>query len=179
MMQDMSMYCLDIVMNSIKAQATEIKITLIDSKEEDVLSLRIEDNGCGMSEAMQARVCDPFFTTRTTRKVGLGVAFFKSMAMQCEGNFELSSKENVGTMIYSSVKKSHWDAPPLGNMPETLITLIQAKENIHYIFSYQSDKGLFILDTEEIKVILDGVSLLEPSILIWIKEYVSEQLALI
>ncbi len=176
MMQDFSMYCLDIAMNSVRANASEIKITLIDSEKEDCLSLCIEDNGNGMSDAQQRKVIDPFYTTRTTRKIGLGIAFFKSLADSCNGEFTLTSICNKGTLIKATAQKSHWDTPPVGNMPETVLTLIQTKDTIHWKFTFQSDLGLFILDTNEIKAILDDVSLTEPSILLWIKEYVTEQL---
>lgn len=179
MMQDLAMLILDIANNAIRAKATEIRIDLLNSQKEDRLELSISDNGCGMSEEMQKRVIDPFYTTRTTRKVGLGVAFFKGLADQCEGEFFLQSRENEGTCIGVRLKKSHWDTPPLGNLAETMISLIQADESIEWIYHYQSDKGEFNLETSQIKAMLEGVSLLEPEILIWIKEYIEEQTSLL
>ncbi len=178
-MQDLSMYCLDIATNSVKAKASVIKISMINSEKDNLLSLMIEDNGCGMDAKTLQKVVDPFYTTRTTRRVGLGVSFFKNLADMCEGEFNITSTVNVGTHIKVTLKKNHWDTPPIGNLSETVSTLIQMDDTIQWIFEYSSDDGVFVLDTNKIKDILDGVSLKEPKILIWIKEYVDEQLTLI
>lgn len=173
-MQDIAMYLLDITNNSIRANSTLIEIHLIDSIQSNRLYLEIKDNGNGMSEEVMKRVIDPFYTTRTTRKIGLGVAFFKELANQCNGEFHLESKVNIGTTISVNIPKKHWDTPPLGDIPESLITLIQADETIRYIYHYESDSIDFIVDTSEVKKILEDVSILDPSILLWIKDYIKE-----
>lgn len=171
------MFCLDIAMNSIRAKAKYIVIELGMDTIQDRLTLFISDDGCGMSEEVLQRVSDPFYTTRNTRKVGLGVAFFKGLATMCEGQFTLESKVNEGTRIGIDIQRSHLDTPPIGNLAETMITLIQADESIEWTLIVRLDEKEFKLETLQIKEMLDGVSLVEPSILIWIKEYIQEQLA--
>lgn len=173
-MQDLAMHLLDIVYNSIRAKAKCIKIFIRESFKLDIIIIRVEDNGIGMNEDTVAKVQDPFFTTRTTRNVGLGIPLFKMGALLCDGSFRLESKENIGTLIEASYKKSHLDTPPMGDLSETIVTLIQADENIEYEFHYENDDIQFDLNTVEIKEVLDGVSIVEPDIIIWLKSYVKE-----
>lgn len=173
------MFCLDIAMNSIRAKAKNIVIDLGVDTIKDRLTLFISDDGCGMSEEVQRRVTDPFYTTRTTRKVGLGVALFHGLAQMCEGQFTLESKENEGTRIGINIRYSHFDTPPLGNLAETMITLIQADESIDWTLKMRIDEKEFKMETLQMKKMLEPVSLAEPSILIWMKEYIQEQIALL
>ena len=173
-MQDLAMHLLDIVYNSIAAKASLIKITLINSVQKDRLSLKIEDNGCGMDEQTVEKVQSPFYTSRTTRDVGLGIPLFKSTALSCDGNFSLSSKEHVGTVIEANIKKSHWDCPPLGDIANTLCVLIQADISIDYVFVYEDDDHTFEFDTKMIKETLEDVPLNHPDILNWLEGYIKE-----
>ncbi|MEE0967100.1 MAG: ATP-binding protein [Bacilli bacterium] len=173
-MQDLAMHLLDIVYNSIRAKASLIKIYFKDSLKEDIIIMKIEDNGIGMDEETVEKVQNPFFTTRTTRDVGLGIPLLKSGALCSEGMFRLESKENIGTLIEATYKKSHLDTPPVGDLAETLMTLIQANETIEYEFHYENDQLTFDLNTIEVKEILDGVSIVEPDIIIWLKSYIKE-----
>ena len=173
-MQDLVMHLLDIVYNSIRAKAKLIKIFFKDSINKDIIVLRVEDDGIGMNEETVKKVQDPFFTTRTTRNVGLGIPLFKIGALSCDGTFKLESKENIGTLIEATYKKSHLDTPPIGDISESIVTLIQADENIDYEFHYETDDVVFDLNTVEIKELLDGVSIVEPDIIIWLKSYVKE-----
>lgn len=168
------MHLLDIVYNSIRAKANKIKIYFKDSFNEDIIVIRVEDNGIGMNKETLEKVQNPFFTTRKTRDVGLGIPLFKDGALSCGGSFRLESEENRGTLIEAIYKKSHLDTPPTGDIAETLVTLIQADENIEYMFTYLTDTISFELNTVEIKEILDGVSITEPDIIIWLKSYVKE-----
>lgn len=176
MMQDLAMAILDIANNAIRARACCVQITLWESQKHDFLKLEVDDDGCGMDEQTCAQAQDPFFTTRTTRRIGLGIPFFKGIAQQCQGDFTLRSQPGRGTHIGLCVRKSHWDVPPWGNLAETMITLIQASETIRWILEVRTDSGKFHLDTAEIQKELEEVSLCEPSILIWIRDYIEEQL---
>lgn len=173
-MQDLAMHLLDIVYNSIRAKASLIKIFFKDSTLSNEIIMRVEDNGTGMNEETVEKVQNPFYTTRTTRDVGLGIPLLKIGALSCNGSFRLESKENVGTLIEATYQKDHLDTPPVGDLAETLVTLIQANENIEYEFHYEEDKLVFDLNTVEIKEILDGVSIVEPEIIIWLKSYIKE-----
>ncbi len=179
MMQDFSMYVLDIAMNAVAANSNKIIVEIVDSLKHNYVSLQIIDNGKGMSKETQERVLNPFYTSRTTRKVGLGIPFLKSLADCCNGCFSLTSKVGEGTTIGVKYQRDHWDAPPLGRISESIVTLIQGSEDIHWIFSYTSDRGTFELDTNQIKGMLEGVSICEPSIIVWLKEYMIEQLELL
>ncbi len=174
MMQDIAMYMLDIANNALNAQAKNIKICLEIDEREDRLSLSIEDDGVGMDEETQRKVVDPFFTTRKTRSIGLGIAFFKALADQCEGIFTLRSKPNEGTTIKVVIRNSHIDRPPLGDIAETIITLIQADTLVDYQFKYQFEDSVFIFNTIDVKKILDDIKINEPGVLVWLKNYLNE-----
>lgn len=176
-MPDLAMHILDLVYNSIRAKATWIHIAIIDSMLEDLISIVIEDNGCGMDEVTALKVQSPFYTTRTTRDVGLGIPLFKEAALMCQGKFNLTSTLGKGTRIEASFQKTHWDTPPMGDLAETMATLIQANEAITYEFTYTKDNHTFYLNTKEIKTILDGVPITEPDVIIWLKQYIKEGLA--
>lgn len=175
-MQDIAMHILDIAYNSIRALATNIKIRIDDLKSKNIIQIEIEDNGKGMDKETLSHVTDPFYTTRTTRKVGLGVPLFKEGAIMTGGNFEIQSIVGKGTKISATYVKDHLDTPPLGDLAETLVTLIQADDTIDYYFVYRNDDKEFILDTKEIKNILEDVKINEPEIILWLKDYIKEGL---
>lgn len=177
-MQEIAMNILDIAYNSIKAQAKLIEIIIHDSTKLNIISINIIDDGCGMDAKTVKNVTNPFYTTRTTRKVGLGIPMFKENIEATGGFFEISSEVGKGTKVTGEFVKNHIDTPPMGNIVETIITLIQADEKIDYLFKYTSDNLTFILDTKEIKKILEGVPINQPEIIIWLKEYIKEGLQL-
>lgn len=174
MMANLSMHLLDIAANSVKANATEIFIHFHDSGKEDQIFLEIRDNGKGMDDQMVQAVQDPFFTTRTTRRIGLGIPFFKELAEQCEGQFELESKVDVGTRIKCTMKKSNIDVPPRGDIGDAVILTLCMNEDIHVHFDYSSDEKQFRFDSLEIKEILGDVSICEAEISSWCKAYINE-----
>ena len=175
-MQEIAMNILDIAYNSIKAQANLIKIIIEDSSKLDIIRIKIIDNGQGMNQETINKVTDPFYTTRTTRKVGLGIPIFKENIEATGGMFSIESKLNQGTIVTGEFIKSHIDTPPMGNIVETITTLIQANDKIDYLFKYTSDDFEFILDTKEIKELLDGVAINLPEIIVWLKNYIKEGL---
>lgn len=173
-MPDIAMHLLDIVFNSIRAKAKNIMIYLLDSEAKDQIICRVEDDGSGMDETTVKNVQSPFFTTRTTRDVGLGVPLFKEGALQTGGSFKLESALGKGTLIEAVYTRSHLDCPALGDLAETFATLIQADASIEYIIDVVYDNKTFHLDTKEIKEILDGVPIDEPDIILWLKAYIKE-----
>lgn len=175
-MQEIAMNILDIAYNSIKAKANLIKILIYDSSKSNIIKIQIIDNGIGMSQETINKVVDPFYTTRTTRKVGLGIPMFKENIEATGGNFSIESTLGNGTTITGEFVKDHIDTPPMGNLVDTIITLIQADDKIDYLFKYTSDDFEFIFDTNEIKVILDGVAINLPEIIVWLKDYIKEGL---
>ena len=124
------------------------------------------------------KVIDPFYTTRTTRKVGLGIPMFEENIEATGGKFSIESTINVGTKVEGEFVKGHIDCPPTGEyfFVDTIITLIQADDKIDYLFKYTSDDFEFVLDTKEIKKILDGIPINLPDVIIWLKDYIKEGL---
>lgn len=177
-MDEIALNILDIAYNSIRAHATLIRIMVTDSIKDNKINIIIEDNGDGMDEQTVNQVADPFYTTRTTRKVGLGIPLFKQTAELTGGYLHIHSTPGQGTCVETQFVKDHIDTPMMGNVIDTMLTLIQANENIDYIFVYKTDKNDFILDTKEMKDILGDVKINEPEVLLWIKDYMKEGLGI-
>lgn len=175
-MQEIAMNILDIAYNSIKAKANLIEIIIHDSCKLNIINIQIIDNGKGMDQETVKKVIDPFYTTRTTRKVGLGIPIFKENIEATGGKFEIASTVNVGTKVMGEFVKNHLDTPPMGNIVDTIITLIQANDKIDYLFKYINDTNEFILDTREVKTLLEGVPINQPEIILWLKDYIKEGL---
>ena len=180
-MEEISLNILDIAENSIRAKATLIEISVWEDIAADYLKVKIKDNGCGMTKEQLTLVKDPFYTTRTTRQVGLGIPFFKMAAEISGGSFGINSIQGSGTEIWATFGLSHIDRMPLGDMASTVATLIQCNPEIDFIYTYTYNEAAFVLNTCELKVILDGVSLGEPQVAVFIKDFIKEnveQLAL-
>ena len=175
-MKELSLNILDISQNSVKANATRIDIVLTESENNDLVTIKIIDNGSGMSTELLDSVIDPFVTTRTTRKVGLGIPLLRQLTIDTEGEFEIKSKLGEGTSVFASFKLSHLDRPPIGDMPSTIVTIISSNPDIRYVYTHRTDVGEFVLDTDEIKETLDGIPISEPEILVWLGGYLTENL---
>ena len=178
-MRELSLNILDIAQNSISAGASLITIDISESREEHLLTLMVSDNGCGMDEEQLQNVCDPFITTRTTRKVGMGIPLFRLAAEQTGGSFEITSKKGVGTSTKAVFHSDSIDFTPLGDMTSTVTVLISMNTDRDFIYRRSADEKEFVLDTREIKNILDGVPLDNPDVVQWMKEYIDENTALL
>lgn len=174
MMEDLAMHTLEILMNSVHAGAKNIKLEIDDSAEKDELLITVLDDGKGMDEETAKRASDPFYTSRTTRKIGMGLAFLRGLAETCGGAFSLESERGKGTKVSASVQRSNIDTPPLGDLGEMMMETIQANGDIEYELAYVTDTDRFQFSTKEAKEMLEGVSILEPEVLLWIKEYINE-----
>ncbi len=173
-MRELSLNVMDVAQNSVRAQASLVRITVTESDREDNLTISISDNGCGMTDEQVQQVIDPFFTTRTTRKVGLGVPLFKLSAEQTGGSFSIESKVGEGTTTTASYVKSSVDMTPLGDINSTVKILIQCNPDIDFIFTHSTDLDGFTLDTRELREVLEGVSLDTPDVLEWIGQFLEE-----
>ena len=179
-MDELSLYVLDITMNSVRAGATKIDVSLIE--EGDRLTFTVRDNGCGMTEEQVRRLSDPFFTTRKTRKVGLGIPFLKMLAEMTGGFVKIQSvHESVstdhGTTTMAVFGKNHIDFIPLGDMVETVKTLIQGSPQIDFSYRHTTEKGEVTLSCAEMREILGEIPLNDPEILAWIDENLRGQYA--
>lgn len=173
-MRELSLNVMDVAQNSVRAEATLVRISVTDSDKEDRLTIVIADDGCGMTDEQVQQVIDPFFTTRTTRKVGLGVPLFKLSAEQTGGSFDIQSEKGVGTTTTASYVKSHVDMTPLGDINSTVKILIQCNPDIDFVYTCTTDAGSFTLDTRELREVLGDVSLDTPDVLEWIADYLEE-----
>lgn len=175
-MNELSLYLLDIMQNSIKAKSTLVNLNIITNKDDNLLSIEIIDNGCGMSEETLEKALSPFYTTRTTRKVGLGLPLFKELALLCEGSFDISSKENVGTKLNATFKLNNIDLPPFGNWVDTFYLIVINDDDVDIKYTHKvienGKEEEFIFDTVEVKEILDGMSIKDFSLVGWMKDYI-------
>jgi hypothetical protein len=180
-MKELSLNVLDISQNSVKAGATLIQIDLHET--DDWLTMTVTDNGCGMTAETLRGVIDPFYTTRTTRKVGLGIPLLKLAAEQTGGSVTISSRhesehpDSHGTEVVATFCKKHIDFTPLGDVISTVVTLIQGHPDVDFLFTHEiSDKNIS-LDTREIRAVLENIPLDSFEVLNWIRESLAEQYA--
>ena len=153
-MRELALNVMDITQNSISAGATLIHITVEESASKDRLSIAVEDNGCGMTEEQVRSVIDPFYTTRTTRKVGLGVPLFKMEAEMTGGSFRIDSEKGKGTKLLAEFVPSHVDMIPLGNITDTVFLLITCNPELDFVYRRVKEEAEFVLDTRDLRKIL-------------------------
>ncbi len=171
-MKELSLNILDVAKNSVTAGATRIPILVDETPER--LTITISDNGCGMTPEFLSRVTDPFTTTRTTRKVGLGLPLMKMEAQMSGGDLHIESEVGVGTTVTTWFDPRNIDMPPLGDLVSSIITLIQGSPDIDFVFTHRKHGQEYTLDTGEIREIMGGISLSEPEILSWLTDYLKE-----
>lgn len=173
-MKELSLHILDIMHNAIAAEASVIRLELIEDTKDDVLSFSIIDNGKGMSEEMVARVIDPFTTSRKTRKVGLGIPLLKAAAEQTGGGIALSSVIGEGTTITARFGYHHIDRQPLGDMKETMLGLITSYQEISFVYTHRVDEKEYTLDTRQMRELLGDISFQEPEVMLWLSAFLEE-----
>ena len=179
-MKELSLNILDIAKNSVKAKATLIQILLDETDEK--LTLTVKDDGCGMTPEILAGVTDPFYTTRTTRRVGLGLPLLKLAAEQTGGEVSITSRheslhpEDHGTEVVATFYKNHIDFTPMGDIVSSIVTLIQGNPDTDFLFRHEMGTKTAMLDTREVRQVLGGdVPLDSFEVLAWIQEYLNEQ----
>ena len=173
-MRDLSLHLLDLAQNSVKAGASLVTIRLT-VEESGWLTLVLADDGCGMDEALLARVKSPFATTRTTRKVGLGLPLYRLTAEQTGGSLQVRSTPGGGTTVTAVFDLRHLDCPPLGNISGTIALLVQGSPDIDIAYWHTTPKGTVELSTREMRQLLGPeVSLAEPEVFSWLNDYLSE-----
>lgn len=178
-MKELSLNILDIAENSVKAGASLIEILL--TEENSLLTLIIRDDGCGMDKEVLEGVTNPFYTTRTTRKVGLGLPLLKMAAEQTGGTLTVTSvsdkddKLNHGTSVTAVFHTDHIDFTPLGDVVSTVTTLIQGHPDFDFLFIHRNPDREVVLDTREIRTVLEDVPLNSYDVIKWIEEFLNEQ----
>ena len=173
-MKELSLNILDVTENSVSAGAKNIEVSLIED-ENGILTLTIGDNGCGMTPEVVKSVIDPFYTTRTTRKVGLGVPLLKMAAEQTGGSIDIKSEVGVGTTVTATFDTKSIDFTPIGDMVSTLTTLIMGAPDRDFEYIHRRPGAEVALSTLQLREVLGDVSLGEPEVIAWIKDYLTEQ----
>ena len=175
-MRELSLNVLDIAQNSIAAGATVITISVQESTTDNRLSIGIGDNGCGMTAEQLQQVRDPFYTTRTTRRVGMGIPLFRMAAEMAGGSLTVDSTVGIGTQIQANFELKNIDRMPLGDMVGTLSALIRLNPQLDFVYRHEVDDRCFEADTRSFREILGDVPLNEPDIMTWIEDYFSENI---
>jgi len=174
-MDDLSLHILDIAENSLAAGATRIAIVIVEDSVQDRLTLEIADNGRGMDASELARAADPFYTTRTTRRVGLGLSLLDAAARAAAGSLTVHSTPGVGTKVVATFQLSHIDRKPLGSMAETISTLVAARPEMELTYRHDRDGRSLLFSTEDIRRQLDGQPANSPETLRFIRAYVAQE----
>lgn len=160
--------------NGLRAGANQIRISVMEDSKANRLEVVIADNGHGIPEDKIAEIVDPFFTTRTTRRVGLGLSLFREAARRSEGDFELRSREGEGTEVKATFQLDHIDRPPLGDMAGTVISLIAGHENVDFCYTHAIDGRRLDLDTREVKEELEDVPIHHPEVIRYLRQTIRE-----
>lgn len=167
-MKELSLHLLDVVQNSIEAGASKIEIKIIEDFETDVLIMEVSDNGRGMTDEQRSEVLDPFYTTRKTRHIGLGLPLLLEACRRCEGNLEIHSLPGKGTKIQATFRHSHIDRAPLGDIPSVLMTVLFAENNIDWLYIHKVNQEEFRLESSEIRKELVDVPITHPKVRNWL-----------
>ena len=175
-MKELSLHIMDVIENGIAAGATLITLDVSEDRKENRLRIIISDNGGGIPEKTLERVLDPFFTTRTTRRVGLGLSLFREASKRCEGDFQIISKEGKGTEVSASFRLDHIDMAPMGDMAGSLACLIMGNSGVDFIYTHEVDGKSFQIDTRHIREELDGVAMNNPKVIRYITDSISTSL---
>jgi len=149
-MRDLSLHILDVVENSTRAGARRVEILVVEDEAADVLRLEIADDGAGMEESMLEKAASPFVTTKTGKRIGLGLPLLAQAAREAEGDFEASSEAGTGTRIVATFRHSHPDRKPLGDIASTLETLVGGHPGIEFRYEHRAGAQVDVFDTREV-----------------------------
>ncbi|HZX46405.1 MAG TPA: ATP-binding protein [Clostridia bacterium] len=173
-MRDISLHVLDIANNSLEADASLIEISVEEDTVNNILRIQIKDNGRGMDRETAKKAVDPFYTSRKTRKVGLGLPLLKASCDRCGGSFGVKSGPGKGTEIHASFQYDNIDRPPLGDMPETIFSLVILNPSIDFVYRHSHNSQVFTMDTRELKEVLQGLPLNTPEVAGWLSQHLKE-----
>ncbi|MFO7814705.1 MAG: ATP-binding protein [Halanaerobiales bacterium] len=175
-MKELALHILDIVQNSISADADTVTLEINENTKKKLLTIKIKDDGKGIEKNILKNITDPFVTSREARPVGLGLSLFKAAAERCEGSFKIESDEK-GTTVKAVFKKNHIDRAPLGAIAQSVVSILlwDSEIDFKYIHTYNNKK--FVFDTEVIKNKLDGIEITNKKIINWLKNYIKENVS--
>jgi anti-sigma regulatory factor (Ser/Thr protein kinase) len=172
--RELSLHILDVLENAVEAGASAIKVHIEEDVKADRMAIEIVDNGCGMNPSVIDKVFDPFYTTRKTRHVGLGLPLFRDAARRCEGDLDIQSEPGKGTRLRVTFRRSHIDRAPLGDMPAALLAVLLSERPVDLEYSHTIGSEEFRLDSSEIKKELEDIPLAHPKVRSWILQTLQE-----
>lgn len=175
-MNDLSMHILDIVQNSISAGATRVTLTVDEAPGADLLTIVIGDNGKGMTSEQVSRLSDPFFTSRTTRKVGMGIPLLMDSARQSGGDVRIESEPGKGTEVTAVFGYSNIDRPPLGDVANALMLLVSSNPALDFLFTYRYNGEEYLFDTVDVREILGDDALKDLTIIRNLEEMIKDNM---
>jgi len=173
-LRELSLHILDIIENGLDAGATSIRIFISESRAEDLFRITIEDNGRGIPSEDLEKVMDPFFTTRETRRVGLGLSLFRETSRRCGGTFKLTSREGRGTLVEATFGRGHIDLPPMGDIAGCISTILMGYPRVDLLYDHEVDGEKFTFDTREIKEGLEEVPINNPKVLMHLTQMIRQ-----
>ena len=176
-MEDLSLHILDIVENAISAKAKRIDILVIEEPKEDRFVIEIKDDGIGMEEEVSRKAIDPFFTTRTSRRVGLGLSLMSQAAQEAGGRLRIESELGKGTKVTATLQYHHIDRKPLGSMLETMTTLLLGNSELDISYTHQKEGKSYVLKSKVLKERFKDRSLTDPEVIQYLKKHLKEGLA--
>jgi hypothetical protein len=174
--RELSLHIMDILENGLAAGATLIDLRVVESRKDNRLQIAIKDNGRGIPSHRLDEVTNPFFTTRTTRRVGLGLSLFSEAARRCKGEFHIESREGEGTEVSASFQLDHIDLAPMGDMAGSLTSLIMGNADVDFVYVHEVNGQTFRLDTREVKRELDGLPINHPEVVQYLAGLIRESL---
>ncbi len=175
-MKELALHIMDIAQNSLTAGATVITIEVQEDTSTDLLEIAINDNGCGMPPDVLARVTDPYTTSRTTRKVGMGLPLLRDAAVMAQGELRINSEVGKGTSVHAAFRHSHWDRQPLGDIAGIITLLVQSNLGVDFIYRHSKNGKEYVFDTREVREILQGIPLNTPDVVRLMREMLETNL---
>lgn len=176
-MRELALHLLDVAQNSLEAGARNVEIVVEEKTEDDRLTLKVVDDGRGMGPELLAKVLDPFVTTRTTRRLGLGLPLLSAAAQRCEGDVAIGSSLGHGTSVTATFRRSHIDRAPLGDVGSVLIAVMLSQPTPHLIYRHTLDDATFVLDTDDVQRQLGDVPITQSAVIQWLRSYIDESIA--
>ena len=175
-MNNLSLYVLDILGNSVRAGARKVSLTITESRKENVYKMVFEDDGKGMSPELLDEVFSPWVTTRKERRIGLGLSLLKQGAQQCGGDLRIASAPGEGTTVTVAFAYDHLDRPVAGDMAGSLVMTAASAPAIDFFYTHTTDVGVYRFSTVEVNEALGGVSMTNPPIMRAVQEMIRENL---
>jgi anti-sigma regulatory factor (Ser/Thr protein kinase) len=175
-LKDLSLHILDLVENAIAAKAKKIEISIQEDPREDRLVIEIEDDGIGMDYEVSQRATDPFFTTRSSRRVGLGLSLMAQAAQEAGGSLRIESEPEKGTKVVAKFQYHHIDRKPLGDMTETMTTLLMGNPELQISYVHQRDGKSYVLTSQMLEERFKNQSRTHPELIQWLRKHLREGL---